>query len=120
MMKTENLSFKEASELALANGYLFTRPQYKGKALFYRPGLTTTAGEVAKFISVPNLAKDVINTSGADAKVEFSHYLCALLVSQNGGYTIDQAVVLEGYDVYANDWRVITDANYSKYVMPTQ
>lgn len=117
MMKTENLSFQEASDLALANGCLFTRPKYTGRALFYRPAHTATAGEVAKYTSVPVLAKDVINEFGADAKVEFSHYLCSLAVSEGGGVIINQSVVLDGYDVYAKDWKLITDANYSKHVV---
>ena len=116
--KTENLSFQEAAALARANGYLFTRPQYKGRALFYRPAHTTTAGEVAKYTSVPVLAKDVINELGADAKVEFSHYLCSLVVSEGGGAIVNQSVVLAEHDVKANDWQVITESNYSKYVIP--
>jgi hypothetical protein len=116
--KTENLSFQEAAELALANGYLFTRSKYKGSALFHRPGLTAKAADLKKFTSLPELVKDVINTSGADAKVEFSPYLCSLMVSEGGGWVVNQTVILEGYDVYASDWMVITDSNFTKHVMP--
>lgn len=117
--QTQNLSFKQAADIARKEGYLFTRPCYEGKALFYRPGHAATAGGIQKYTSAPDLLKEVLNNMDADTPVEFSDYLCIVDVSVNGKVTIGQNFLPSYKDVHAYDWKLITDANLSSFVKLT-
>jgi hypothetical protein len=114
--QTQNLTYKQAADIARQKGYLFTRDSYNGKALFFRPGHHTTAGAIQNYTSAPDLLKEVLNNMDADTPVEFSDYLCIADVSVNGKVTIGQNFLPSYKDVHAYDWKLITDANLSSFI----
>lgn len=114
--RTQNLSYKEAADIARKNGYLFKRARYEGKALFFRPGHKATAGGIQSYTSAPDLLKEVLQNMDADTPVEFSDYLCVADVSVNGKVTIGQNVIPSYKDIHAYDWELITDANLQSFI----
>lgn len=117
--RTQNLSYKEAADIARKNGYLFKRACYEGKALFFRPAHTANAGDIRKYTSVPDAVKEVIQNVDANTPVDFSDYLCVLDISVNGNITIGQGVQVSDKDRSASDWELITDASACDFINQT-
>jgi hypothetical protein len=116
--QTQNFSYKQAADIARKQGYLFTRPCYEGKALFFRPAHTATAGDIQKYASVPDVVKGVLQNVPADTSVGFSDYLCVLDISVNGNITIGQGFQASEKDRSASDWMLITDAAVCDFINP--
>lgn len=117
--QNKNFSYKQAADIARQEGCLFARPCYNGKALFFRPAHTATAGDIRKYTSVPDAVKEVIQNVDAGTPVDFSDYLCVLDVSVNGNIIIGQGFQVSEKDRSASDWMLITDAGACDFINQT-
>lgn len=117
--QTQNLSFKEAADIARKEGYLFKRPCHEGKALFFRPAHIVTTKDIQKYTSLPDVVKEVLQNLNSDISVEFSHYLCVLEVSTNGNINIGQGTNVSQKDTSASDWMLITTVSAFNFMKLT-